>query len=781
MHRFSLAVLAVVFASVSANWIQATQLAGRVLDPRGGVLPGVELTLMEEGTPRRWAQLSGPQGEFRFADLRPGRYLLRAGMAGFRTEVIPLVLREAPRDLDLTLQVGGLSDRVVVTAAARPQLLSELSRASTIVDADEMERRKQMSLGEALLGLPGLRVQRLGAPGSFTTVRFRGLREVDTGLLLDGHPVRDAAGFRGDITSFLQDIMLPNLERIELLPGASSHLYGSSSSGGVINLIPQPGRERATVEAGFEGGSLSLFRETVHARGSAGERFLYSLGAQRTDVNRGLGGDGVFRNTSLNGFLRYDVKPDISLSGIVLFSDTPRLDLNHSPFPIGPQGNELGYETGEGPIVGFMHDLDDPDARRESRLFSGILTWRHRVHPAWSYSLFLQETRSHRNFPDGPEIHPFLGQLGVFGFSADLNRIDGEHRTVGLRNYLELGTRNQLLLGIEHSREARTQEFVSQAFRSGPTTDRQTSTAFFAQDQAALLDRKLHLTASFRAELFEVRNPESAPELRGLKTPDAYTGGLSLSYLFRNTGTKIRTQAANGFRAPSLSERFATFTSSVGPVRIGNPLLRPERALTLDGGVDQLLFDRRIRLSATYFYNRLQEIITSRRQLFQQANERGGLSRGVELDVLGALPFSLDLNAGYTYVRAEFISTADLERADRTVLPAGVARPFEGTPRHEWRAGLNWRRGSWNVNTTYLGMGAYQETLFSPRFFQQYLFDLDGYQRLDAVVSYTLPVTDEAHLEFYLKGYNLTHREYFEDGFQTPGASAWGGVRYRFR
>ena len=68
-----------------------------------------------------------------------------------------------------------------------------------------------------------------------------------------------------------------------------------------------------------------------------------------------------------------------------------------------------------------------------------------------------------------------------------------------------------------------------------------------------MLNRRLDLTASFRAQFFEVENPESIPELDGLDTPDAYTGGLSLSYWFPETGTKLRAQAANGFRAPSLS------------------------------------------------------------------------------------------------------------------------------------------------------------------------------------------------------------------------------------
>lgn len=761
----------------------ASELAGRVLDTTQAAVPGVHLTLIERATGRQWIGSTDTDGQFRFGDLHPGAYLLKAELSGFRTEVVELVLDTAPRHTEIVLEVGRLSDEIVVTATASPLPSSEVARASTIVDARDIERRNVPLLGEVLRGLPGLRVQQLGGPGSFTTVRFRGLRETDTALLIDGHQIRDAGGFRGDITSFFQQLVLSNVDRIEIVPGASSHLYGSSATGGVINLVPRLGASRPNVEAQFEAGALGLVRASLQSQGRLRERLQYSAGAHRVDVTKGLDDHGVFRNTTLGGLARFDVNPDTHVSGIVQFSDTPRADLNDSPFPVGPPGNELGFERGLGPVVGFVSDLDDPDARRESRLSTGIISWQQRLTGNWNYSVSYQRTSTRRNFPDGPALNPRLAGLGVREFPADLNIIEGQHQAVQSRHDVSIGSHQFVTLGAEYNREARTQQFVSRATNTstGPTTDRQGSGALFVQDHLSLFERTLNVTISFRGQFFTIDNPESVSELRGLETHDAYTGGLGIAYLVRGSGTKIRAQAANGFRAPSLSERFAIFNSSIGPLRVGNPLLRPERTLTVDGGIDQRLFEDRVQLSATYFHNRLQEIITSRRRLFQQANEKGGRTRGVETAVRAAPRAGIEFSAGYTHTRADVIPASDVLRSDNTIARAGVSRPFESTPAHEWYVRGAVERGRWGFHSEYAGTSGYQEVLFSPRLFRPVLFEFDGYRRLDAIATYRWPAGRRASIDLYVRGQNILADEYVEDGFRTPGPSFWGGIRYRFR
>ena len=762
--------------------LQAASLSGRISDSSGAILPGATLTLHDRAGGKKWTAVSDEQGNYHFNQLTSGEYIIQASLTGFETLIEPLQLdTQSAASHDLTLQVGVLSDRVVVTATGTPQLASEAARTPYLIDSRQLDERKEAFLPEALLGVPGLRVQRARGPGSFVSIRFRGLRDADTALLVNGFQIRDAAGFRGDISGFWEDLMLANTDRIEVLAGSGSTLYGSSASGGVINVIPRLGSGPPSVEAGFEGGSLEFSQESFRSQGTLGDRFHYSLGALRTDLNAGLDGQDVFRNTTLATMLQYDLSPNIKISGIIHYLNTPRLDLNSSPFAIGPPENPLGYAFGAGPVAGFVQDLDDPDSRRQSHLFSAILNWEHRLNNFWSYSLYFQDTETSQDFSEGPQSHPFLDGLGVFEFAFDSFLIEGSSRIAGTRHYLQAGAHHLFLFGLEHQRESRSSQFVLTAPGPPATTDRQSSTAFFIQDHMQFFDRRLQLTVNFRSQFFSVDNPESVPELQNLDTPDAYTGGLAVSYLFRDWGTKLRAQAANGFRAPSLSERFSIVNFEEGPLRVGNPELSPERTLTLEAGLDQALADDRLRVGVTYFYNRLQEIITST-SLFLNTNARGGLSRGVELTAQAAASQFLSFRASYSYTRADFIAGFEVLKADNTLALGGLSRPIEGIPNHQWALGLNFRRGRWNLNADYAATSSYPEPLFAPDFpFTQVLFEFDGYDRLDLTAGYTLAAGDRSEVELYLRAENVLNDTYFEDGFRTPGAVARAGIRWRLK
>jgi outer membrane receptor protein involved in Fe transport len=781
MNRLFISLVFVSITVIAGSPLHAEQVSASVLDQSGAVIPGVSVTLIDQITAQQWAGVSDDSGQVYFSHRRQGAYLVQADMPGFQSLVRRVELGPEDLEVDLVLRVDGLADEVLVTATGNPQLAARSSRSYGIIEGEQLESAREAYLGEALLTQPGLRIQRLGGPGSFTTIRFRGLRDSDTGLLFNGHRIRDAGGFRGDITGFMEEMMLTNISRIELTSAASSHLYGTSANAGVINLVPEFGKGRPSLKLAFEGGALHSFRKTVHSQGNLG-RFRYSAGAVRTDVNSGLDGQDVYRNTSLSSLLELDLHPDIQISGMFYYTNTPRFDLNESPFPTGPPGQELDFETGDGPVTGFVSDLNDPDSQREASLLTGIFSWDHRPRNFWSYSVYYQSTDSHRDFVDGQLIDPLLSDLGVFEFPFESSLIEGTIDVLGTQHHVNMGPHHLVLFGVEHERESRTNAFTSRTLgiNSGPITDRQSSTAFFVQDHISMLARRLALTASFRAQFFEVENPESIPELEGLDTPDAYTGGVSLSYWFPDEGTKLRAQAANGFRAPSLTERFAEFESIIGKIRTGNPLLRPERTLTLDFGIDQFLMDHHLRLGATYFYNRLQEIIVSS-SLFQQENAKGGLSRGMELFAKAAPATGLDLNLSYTYTNADFVPASDLLTSDNTVAEAGVARAIEGIPTHHWSAGLNYRRQFWDFNLQYVGISGYTQGLFSPRFFREVLFPFEGYQRINASIGYTLPLSDESSVEFYLKGENLLNYEYFEDGFTTPGTMFRTGIQYRLR
>src|SRR5213075_2083219 len=105
------------------------------------------------------------------------------------------------------------------------------------------------------------RVQQQGSPGALTSIRFRGQRPFDTAFLLDGLRMRDASDINGSAVPFIADLLTEDLDRVEMLRGSGSSIYGTNAIGGVINLIPKTGQGKPNFEFGFEGGSLALFQE----------------------------------------------------------------------------------------------------------------------------------------------------------------------------------------------------------------------------------------------------------------------------------------------------------------------------------------------------------------------------------------------------------------------------------------------------------------------------------------------------------------------------------------
>ena len=134
--------------------------------------------------------------------------------AGFRGYI--RVEKGAAGTLDFALEIAGVSETVLVTAAGTPQTVDEVSKAVSVVTAQEIEQRNEYSIGEALRTVPGLRVQQLGGPGTFARIQTRGLRDSDTAILVDGLRLRDAASTQGDATSFIEEMFTVNSDRLEV-------------------------------------------------------------------------------------------------------------------------------------------------------------------------------------------------------------------------------------------------------------------------------------------------------------------------------------------------------------------------------------------------------------------------------------------------------------------------------------------------------------------------------------------------------------------------------------
>ncbi len=789
----------------AALWGQARSaavLSGRVLDPDGGVVPAASVRLYSrDSATLRVTQCDG-QGQWRLEPLSPGEYLVEARTAGL-DQGSPTQVRLAAgeeKTLDLVLAVAQLSTRVVVTASATALAAEQSTKAMDVVDRSELDRRAEFSLTEAIRMLPGLRVQQLGGPGSFTRIQARGLRAADTAVLVDGVRFRDAAAVQGDAASYIGDLMMVGEERIEVLRGSGSSLYGTNAIGGVVNLVTDNGGGRTRGEIGGEGGGLGLFRGAARIAGGWKEdRLQYSAGLSHLNVNGGIDGVENVRNSSAQGFLQYRPTSRTALSGRVL-GTLSTIGVNSSPFA-APAANlpaslfvpaialpaeaVRGADRGAPVVWGnatFAPNLYDPDSRREGQFWSTLLQWSHQWTPRMSYRVnyhALTTARDNRNGAAGAGFQPQWNSSSTFDARID---------TVQSRVDAALSRSNLLTAGYEFEREwyenwSRDENPTPGQRVNARTAAAQTSHAVFVQDQMKWIGDRLQLFLSGRMQSFRLERPEfagGAPRYEAIaltKPASALTGDASLAYLLPKSSTKFRAHVGNGYRVPALYERFGASFFLGAFSALGDPRLAPERTIAFDTGIDQYFGNARYRVSATYFYTRLQQVIgfaSLRNDPFGRfggyVNVGGGLARGLELSGEARPWRSMLVQGQYTYTNAD-------ER--NPFLLGGVLSAIRVFPHHFSAVATQQIGKRVQVTADFLAASDYiSGVFFVVSGNRPYTFP--GPRRLDASASYLLPVSDRVTLRFFARVENLLNQRYFEDGFRTPRTWATGGLRLQF-
>jgi iron complex outermembrane receptor protein len=804
MHRVLTGFVLMASCAFSQEARPVAGLSGRVLDPSGGAVPqaAVRVHSRDSGTQR--TAVSNAQGEYYFEQLPPGEYLVEARTGGL-DQASPVAVRLEGRNttLDLNLEVRGLATRVLVTAEAAPQSTVEAGKAMDVVDSAEIARREEFLFSEVLRQVPGMRVQQLGGPGSFTRVLARGLRAADTAVLMDGMRFRDPASVQGDATAFIGDLQMVNGDRVEVLRGSGSSLYGTNATGGVVNMVTDQGGGAARGEVAAEGGGLGVARGMARIAGGLREdRIQYSAGLAHLNVRSGVDGIERVRNTTGHGFAQWRPSAATSLSARVL-GTVSMVGVNSAPFaapaanlpptgfvravPLDPAQAALGDRGLPFAWGGatFAPNFFDPDSRRIANFNTTMLAWTQQAGPRFNYRVAWQGLGSNRDNRDGPGgsgFQPAFNSATGFG-----GRID----TLNARADAALARWNLFTAGYEFERET----FHNPVTDANPdpvarinarSQIRQRSHIAFAQNQTRLLNDRLQISLSGRWQSFQLSRPlfqGGAPRYEGVALaapPNAYTGDAAVSYFIPRTSTKLRAHAGNAYRAPSLYERFGTafFFGAFTP--LGDPRLRPERTVAFDFGIDQYFANSRFRASATYFYTRLQEVAGFApladdpfgRIFGGFANMGGGLARGVELS-LEARPWrSMLIQSSYTHTNADernpflvggvLSSIRIFPNAFTLIATQQVTRRIQVTA--DFWAADNYISGVFFV----FEAGGNRPFIFP------------GPRRLDVSASYSLPLGERRTLRFFTRAENLLNQRYFEDGFRVPRAWATGGVRLLF-
>ena len=790
-------VIAAALTAVLPRPLVADSLTGRILDPQDRVVPHAQVRLFDRASGEVRETASSPGGGYRFDHIPAGDYVLEAQGSAGSLSGATVVRVEGGSSRDLALGVSGLTAEVVVTASSTPLVAREVAKALDVIDAAEIALRDELSVAEAIRTLPGIRVQSLGGPGSFTTIATRGMRSYDTAVLIDGLRFRDAASPQNDATGFLSNLATVNIEQIEVMRGSGSSLYGSNAMAGVINVTSRTGGGPTEGDVLLEGGGLGMIRSVPSLRGGlAGDRLTYSGAVSYIDVTEGIRGANPYRSVSPQGMLRYQLSPTLSATGRVWYARDEAQTRNSPDFPAEVLANfpaagsvraaalptdqlarfEQGLPFGGGTAT-FIPSANDPDAVRRSSFLNTSAVLRHSVAPGATYRVAYQAVATEREHANGPR------GVGFQPFGENSSFYDGRTDMVQARLDAAFGTSNFFSAGYEFERE---RLFTETSGNIATITIDSYSHALYAQDRIELLGGRLQVSFGGRVQTFDLPDPTFAGGSHpyggaGLDVPTAYTGDAAVAWFVPGSETKLRLHVGNSYRAPSPFERFGgTFSSFFRSFSFyGDPRLEPERAVALDGGVDQWLFDSRLQVGATAFYTDLQNTILFDFANFPAAtdpfgrfagyrNSGGGRARGVEVSVRAAPSVATSLRVSYTYTDSE--SDTPTIGDDFFGVP-GLSKHLFTLTATQWIA----RRASITFD-----LFAASDYPLSPYGALGRRMVFGGPVKGDLVVRYDLLARPDLGLDLYAKVENLFDHDYYEDGFLTPGAWAIGGLRVRY-
>lgn len=648
-------------------------------------------------------------------------------------------------------------EEVVVTATRTETPLSQVGSSVTVITGEEIATKGTDQVVEALRGLPGFTVVQTSRRGGLANAFIRGANSNGTLVLIDGVRVNEPGG----AFSF-SDLTTEAIERIEILRGPQSALYGANALGGVVQVFTKRGRGGPEVTASFEGGTHATFREVGTVNWGTDRAGIF-LSASRLDTNGQFSNDQS-RNTSLAGTGRFRFP----------WEGEANLTLRFTDAAIGVPG-----QAGFRPLDPHERRVVNPDQRASRDESDAGLRYTQPLTGWWRATAFAQVYDRHSKDED-PARHPPTrierGGRSVTLFDFDsrfLFRTAQQRYLVDLQNDFTLVERASLsdilTAGFEYQREE-----VATFDETSKTLDRgRDNFAYFVQNQLSLWDR-LFLTAGVRIEDNEAFGTKVNPK-------------VSAAYLVPGWGTKFKGNFGTGIRAPDFTENFAASSSFAG-----NPDLKPEKSVSFDLGVERRFFRDRLGIEVNYFKNRFKDVIRfvncsdlqpspPRPCLALQDPFAGtfvniGESRvqGIEAAVNWQIGWGLALRGEYTYMDGE------LTRSERPEHPVfGTHQPLIRRPKHAGAASAEYRGERLHVSVSGLFVGPRADSDFTGLG----LTRSPGYARVDLAASYRLPLTWRIvkGVELFGRIQNLLDRRYEETlGYPASSFTLLAGLRGTF-
>ncbi len=487
-------------------------------------------------------------------------------------------------------------DEVVVTATRVEAGIDKIASSVTVITAADIEASQGKTVPDVLRSIPGVHVSRNGGTGKSVSVYLRGAKSEHVLVLIDGVDLNDpvSAGRAADLSS----IGVGNVERIEVLRGAQSALYGSDAIGGVINIITKKGEGPATVTVKAEVGSFETYSESIGLHGSSGD-INYSFLVSRVDT------EGISVANEKDGNTEKDGYWNSTFSGRIGWTPSDTFDLS---LILRYVESESELDAGSGAL---KDNLDDTQETELLFVRSEAVVWL--LDSMWEQKFGVSYSSHDR----------------VYNQPGDQTIFDSELLKFDWQNNLYMADSHIVSMGAEYEEEQ------GESSRVGPYSsnfDKKTSEniGVFAQD-VYTWQEKVTVAANVRVDDHD-------------QFGDEVTYRFAPVYELEETGTRFKATYGTGFKAPSLFQLYSIY---------GSEDLQPMKSDTYDIGLSQNVFSDILVVDVVYFNSQYEDMISYDFVTFKYGNISEAESEGVE--VLASLRASdkVMLNLSYTYTDTE--------------------------------------------------------------------------------------------------------------------------------
>jgi vitamin B12 transporter len=630
----------------------------------------------------------------------------------------------------------GSGNAVVVSPTTTPTPSDQSGSSVTVITANDIETQQLRTVPDALATVPGLNVVQTGGPGGQTSVFIRGTNSNHVKVLVDGVDMSDPSN-PNDAFDFGQ-LLTGDIERIEILRGPQSGLYGSDAIGGVIAITTKQGSGPPKVTASLEGGSFGTFNQRVGLSGSQAD-FNYAFNVQHfqsastpvTPLN--LLAPGEQRINDFYDNWTYSTKLGAKLSDTWAVNVVAR----YTDSRLGTTGEDFIDFAFPAPEALQSTQVDHQFYGRAEAVWSPSDQIKNffGVNYTDSWSWFFNPNADSGTTP------------AVFPPSTNL----GTRTKYDYRGEFQVAPGQVLVLGAEDQNETlRTDStsFFDPSTASNVfflTSAERKSDAGWVQLQNQLT-KQFSIVSNIRYDDYE-------------DFGDHTTWRVAPVFIVPDIDTKLKASYGTGFKAPPLSELFVNFPGQF----IANPNLKPEQSQGWDAGFEQPIANDRFRFGATYFRNDVTDLIqgapSSTPGVGTVVNVDRASMYGVEAFASWNVNRFLNLRTDYTYT----IAKDDL-----------TGEELLRRPKNKASLTANWKPiDHLTFSSTLLYVSSWLD--------EDRSFSFEEYAAPFTTVNLAAEYAATDSVTYFARINNLFNKQYEDPiGFERPGFGIFGGVKLTF-